>query len=96
MVASTVLLLDPTAKAKAPASRLADRPGDIRGATVGFVDNGWWSLSVVLNRYRQLLAERFGITEIVHYKKKPGSPSPDKVIDELAAKCQAVIVGLGH
>ncbi|MDO8672548.1 MAG: hypothetical protein Q7O66_14125 [Dehalococcoidia bacterium] len=96
MSESIVFMLDPTAEGQTSNAGLADRPDDLRGLTVGLVDNGWWSLGVVLERYRHLLAERFGITDVIHYKKKLSSPSPSEAIDDLAAKCQVVIAGLGN
>ncbi|MBI2865440.1 MAG: hypothetical protein HYX94_12875 [Chloroflexi bacterium] len=95
MSESTVFVLDPTSKPKVLGLKLAERPADIRGLTVGFLDSGWWSFGVVLERYRELLAERFGIRAVTYHKKKE-RPAPKELLDELATKCQIVINGLAN
>ncbi|MBI2864343.1 MAG: hypothetical protein HYX94_07235 [Chloroflexi bacterium] len=91
------LLLDPTAESDSLSIGLADRPGDIGGLTVGFVDNSsWWSWGAIFEPYRQLLEERFGVREVLHFKKAPNAPASSEVMEEIAAKCQVAIVGLGN
>lgn len=89
-------MLDPVAEV-----RVADvRPsvaGSLDGKVVGFIDNGWWSLGKVLGRFEELLYSDVHASKVVWHKKPDASHSaPPEVMDELANRCDAMIVGLGN
>ena len=94
MSGSRQFLLDPTAKPKPPSLKLASRPADIKGMTVGFLDNGWWSFGVFIDRTQRLLMERYGVRGGIHLKKFRGEAASKEKFEELAAKCQFIINGL--
>ncbi len=100
MCDSTVFMLDPTAKDKIQGARLAERQDDLRGSTVGFIDNGWWSFGVVLERYKSLLKQRYGVSDVLYVnREKEGIQNgrkPQQLIEELASKVDVVITGLGN
>ena len=61
---------------------------------VGIVDNGigksYWA------RVEELLKDKAKVTDIIRRKKiHMNQPSPLEIIDEIASKCDAVIVGVG-
>ncbi len=93
---STMFILDPTGKPKAIGLQLSSRPADIRGMTVGILDNGWWSFETVGKHYAKLLKERYGVKDVIHLKKKLSTPAPKETFEELATKCQVIINGLGN
>lgn len=89
-------ILDPTAQADEEEIALAPAVGDLNGKVIGFLDNGWWSLKVALTELEKLLNEKYHPAEIV-WRKKPGSQAaPEDIINELVAKCDMVICGLGN
>ncbi len=49
-----------------------------------------------MRRYKELLKERYGVGEVILHKKKPVHPLPKNDFEELAAKCDVVINGLGN
>ncbi len=96
MSEATIFILDPTAKARASGMRSAQRPTNMKGMTVGFLDNGWWSFGVVIDQFRRLLRERYGVGETLYLRKNTTVPAPNETIDQLAQKCRVVVNGLGN
>ncbi|MDO8672553.1 MAG: hypothetical protein Q7O66_14150 [Dehalococcoidia bacterium] len=95
MSESEVIILDPVALPKSASTRLASRPTDLKGITVGYLDNGWWSFGLLIDVVQKRLAERYGVSGAIYLKKNKSSPAT-KQIEELAEKCQVVINGLGN
>lgn len=104
MSGSTILIRDPIGKPKArELKKLADRPEDLRGLTVGLLCNSPWSFDVVMQRFKELLKERCGAGDVIFMKEgglgKSGKATAGRadpsVIEELASKCNVVINGLG-
>lgn len=96
MSGSKIFVLDPTAKPKAEGLTLASRPADIKGMTVGYLDNGWWSFGVFIDRVQGLLTERYGVKDSIHLKKIKSSPAPKETFETLATNCQIIVNGLGN
>ena len=85
-------VLNPAAEGKAASEKLASRPIDLKGATVGLIDNHKRNADVYLEELAELLKEKFGVAKVVNYRKASQSiPSPDEVLDDLASQCQAII-----
>lgn len=76
--------------------RAAPRLDTLRGKTVGFVDNGWWSFGVTCADWQRALVEQHGVKRVVTRKKPSSTPLPPQEIDKMAAEVDAVIVGLGN
>ena len=71
------------------------RIATLRGARVAVLDNGWTSMDVI----SKILAEELsalGASEVLHYETPHSRPSPVALIDEIAARADAAIVGLGN
>jgi hypothetical protein len=70
---------------------------ELRGKTIGLVDDGWggkWCRQF-FDRIGELFTERCGVAEVVHLEKPLLSkPSPDSLLDEVVARCDAAVVGL--
>ena len=92
----TIVVLDPTAKPRELRHAMAPRLPDLRGRKVGFLWNSKPNGDILFARLEELLREKFEITDSVHRRKPTASVAATKDdIDELAASCHAVIVGLG-
>ncbi|MBI2907427.1 MAG: hypothetical protein HYX92_07230 [Chloroflexi bacterium] len=93
---SRIVMINPVADAGIPASEVAPRIGGLNDKAMGFLYNGHYSAPVLFDAVRQKLTEKFKFSSVVD-KVKPnvGAPSPDATIDEVAAKCDAVVLGVG-
>jgi hypothetical protein len=92
----TVSVLEPVAEPAPIAGRLADRQPDLRGKTVGLLDNGQINANVFLRRVGDLLVERCGAVSVVHRRKEFWTRGATQAtIDELAGTCHAVVTGWG-
>ncbi len=102
MSEANMLILDPTGSVEASGLQLAPRPVDLRGKTVGVVDNGMWlSFAVVVERYKELLKEHYGVSDVIYVNLEKegvekGKARRQECIDELALKVDVVFTGLGN
>jgi hypothetical protein len=94
-------ILDPTgggrpAAAAAAGLEPADRPADLRGATIGLLENTKHNAALLLDEIGALLVSQHGADRVVRRTKTVFAlPVPDELRDELAASCDVVVVGVG-
>ncbi|HEX2276793.1 MAG TPA: hypothetical protein VHN13_06640 [Candidatus Tectomicrobia bacterium] len=87
-----VTVLHPAAEDVAEPQRLAPRLPSLQGTTVGLIDNHKRNADVYLEALGHLLQERYGVSQVVTYRKISQSlPTPDEVLDQLASTCDAII-----
>ena len=85
-------VLHPAAEEEARKQRLAPRLSDLRGATVGLIDNHKRNADVYLEELGRVLQEKYGVSQLVVYRKVSQSmPTPADAMDGLAAQCDAII-----
>jgi hypothetical protein len=91
------ILLSPEGHSAEQRAELAPRRlKTLDGATVGLLGNTKLNADAVLGAIGELLAERYGLETIVARTKPSFSlPAPAAIVDELMAKCQVVIAGVG-
>ena len=95
-VRSGVILM-PNAEEKADSvSILAARIPDLEGATVGVVNNSWRCMNILADELSSLLTERFKVAEILEERISAAQTLPLDRLDQMAARCHAVIVGIGN
>jgi hypothetical protein len=71
-------------------------PRDLRGKSVGFLDNTKANFDVLVRQFGVLLQEQYGVREIVHRKKANAStPAAPDIVAELAKRCDLVFAGSG-
>jgi len=91
-------ILDPTGRTTATpeAAALAPRPADLRGLTVGLLENRKHNAGLFLRELGRLLVERHGARGVLlRGKASIVMPAPDEIMDELARKCGVVVAGVG-
>ena len=85
-------VLHPAAEDTARKQRLAPRLSDLRGATVGLIDNHKRNADVYLEELGRVLQDEYGVSQVVTYRKVSQSmPTPEDAMDGLAAQCDAII-----
>ena len=90
-------ILDPTGRSagRTPA-RLADRPADLRGVTVGLLENRKHNAGLFLREVGRLLVERHGAGGVMlRSKASIVLPAADEIMDDLARECGVVVAGVG-
>ena len=91
-----ITVLNPTAPPRELRTEMASRPEDLRGKSVGFLWNSKPNGDVLFGRLEQLLREKYEIPEALYRRKPTASiPAEPQVIEELAARVQVAVVGLG-
>jgi hypothetical protein len=90
-------ILDPTGRtSQRERAELAKRPADLRGATVGLLENTKQNADVFLRELARLLVEREQAAGFVLRTKTAFAlPVPDEVLNELAEECAVVLTGVG-
>ena len=93
-----MIVLSPEGKAQTSAARVAARPRfvDLRGKIVGLLDNSKPNADKLEERFAELLKERFGVANVFTRRKLTAQQgAPKQVLDDLAARADFVISGLG-
>jgi hypothetical protein len=89
-------MLDPRASTTPGDRRLAPGLSSLEGQVIGIIDNGQSNSTTMFQELAKLLHEKFKPAEVL-FKTKPthmqGAPTP--ILEEFAARCDAVITGLG-
>jgi hypothetical protein len=91
-------ILDPTGRAVTTreAAALAPRPADLRGVTVGLLENRKHNAALFLRELGRLLVERHGAKcVLLRGKASIVMPASDEIMDELARECAVVVAGVG-
>jgi hypothetical protein len=87
-------VLNPTAEARAPELPLAHRLTDLRGKTIGFLNNRKANAGLLLAQVERLLRERCGDFVVVKGEKNAAMGAPEKVLNKLFL-CDAVVTAVG-
>ena len=90
-------VLSPAGVPRTPDEALRPRPGTLEGAVLGVLENNKEFSDWALDRVRDRLLASRGIGEVVqrrkHHLAQAASPA---ILEELNARCAAVLVGVGH
>jgi hypothetical protein len=97
MMTPTVCLIDPTGGAMAArAFVLAPRFADLRGKSLGLLDNSKSGSESILRTIAALLDDEFKWAEIVYVRKHSASlPPTPEVMETLRHRADVVITGVG-
>ncbi len=87
---------DPTAPSPEATQDLRRALGDLKGKTIGFIDNTKPNFNLLARDLGDLLQSRYGVKTVIQKRKRSVATSaPDEVLDELARECDLVITGSG-
>jgi hypothetical protein len=93
-----MIVLSPEGKARTSAASVAALPqfADLRGKTVGLLDNSKPNADKLEERFAELLKARFGVAKVIARRKITAQAgAPKEFLDELAAQADFVLSGLG-
>ena len=86
------VLLHPAAEDVAERHGTALRLSALDGMTLGLIDNRKRNANVYLEELARVLRDDYGVSDVVTYRKASQSmPTPPEVLDDMAAKCDAII-----
>jgi hypothetical protein len=91
-------MIDPTGRPSGEAAgpRLAARPARLDGLVVGLVANPKKNAEQFLDAVGELLAAEHGAADVVRTRKTSiTDPIPPATLDELAQRCDVVLIGVG-
>jgi hypothetical protein len=92
----TVRILDPTVAPDPVATGLAPRLPDLDGLRLGLLANGKVNADRLLRLVADALPPRHRVAEVVTRVKANASQlAPGELLDELAARCHAVVTAVG-
>jgi hypothetical protein len=93
-----MIILSPEGKAQTSAPRVAGVPqfSDLRGKTIGLLDNSKPNADKLTERLAELLKQRYGAADIIRRRKITAQQgAPKQYLDELASKADLILSGLG-
>lgn len=89
-------ILDPTAQPKRERRPLAQRPSTLKGLTIGLLDSSKRNSDILLAEIGRLLMTRYEAKEVMQRAKPTFTvPAPASLVDEMAARCHAIVTGVG-
>lgn len=90
-----MIVLNPALESTPLAARLAHRPTSLAGLTVGFLDNCKPMADVFLQELAEVMSERYGLEAILVGKLDAARVVTPGQLTSLAARCHAIITGIG-
>jgi hypothetical protein len=92
MTGAFITVLHPAAETAVKKDKLAPRLASLQGSTVGLIDNHKRNADIYLDELARRLKREYGVAEIMTYRKASQSvPTPQNVMDDLCARCDAII-----
>ncbi len=93
-----MIVLSPEGKARTSSARVASLPrfDDLRGKTIGLLDNSKPNADELQQCLADLLKARYGVAKVITRRKLTAQAgAPKEYLDELAAQADLVLSGLG-
>ena len=87
-------VLNPTAEAHTTDLPLARRTAELKGKTIGFLNNRKANAGLLLEKVEDILRTRLGEFSRVSGEKNAALPAPDDVLTRLS-HCDAAVVAIG-
>lgn len=89
-----ITVLSPVGARRAAAFAAPSLPADLKGLTVGFLDNAKSNFDVLVQQMGALLTAELGVARIVHRRKaNAATPAAPEIVEGLAKDCDLVFAG---
>lgn len=93
---ATITVLSPEGVRPQASLAVPPLPADLRGLTVGFLDNTKHNFDLLVQEMGEVLKERFGVKAVVYRRKANASTAAsDEIVEGLAKDCDLVFAGSG-
>jgi hypothetical protein len=93
-MSETLVILDPTLEVECAHGERASRSGEIH--ILGLLDNGKPNADRLLHKVADMLREQHPGLQIRYYRKSGAyRPASRALLEEVAAHCDSVLVGIG-
>jgi len=90
-------ILMPYAEAGVEGAGLASpRLVTLSGVTVGIVNNSWRCMNVIGDELTARLTADFGVQDVLQERISAAQTLPEDLVDVMATRCDAVVVGIGN
>ncbi len=70
--------------------------GALKNKRIGFLTNGWESYNTMGKKIEQVFRDEHGISEMKRYVIPTSCAPLDGLLDQVAAECDAAIVGMAN
>ena len=92
-MADEVVTLDPRDTSTTQSAGIAPRPGSLDGKVIGLLSNNKPNSELLLRGVSDLLKKKYSVKEVVEANKGTHRlPAPQDIVDDLVARCDAVVV----
>jgi len=89
-----ITVLSPVGGQRTAMTAVPSLPADLRGLTVGFLDNTKHNFDRLAEGIGAALVERFGVKRTVHMKKaNAATAASHEIVTALAKECDVVFAG---
>ena len=90
----TIRVLSPVGEPRAATIAVPPLPRDLRGLTVGFLDNTKANFDRLTREMGEQLKARFGVKAVVHRKKaNAATPAAPELVEAMVKDCDLVFAG---
>jgi hypothetical protein len=91
---SLITVLSPVGERRTATAAIPPLPADLRGLTVGFLDNSKHNFDRLVTGIGELLKERHGVERVVHLRKaNAATGAAPEILEALAKECDVVFAG---
>ena len=89
-----ITVLSPVGDLRTGATGIPALPANLRGLTVGFLDNTKHNFDRLAAGMGELLRERFGVKHVVHARKaNAATGAAREIVEALGKECDLVLAG---
>ena len=93
---SLITVLSPVGELRTATTAIPPVPADLRGLTVGFLDNTKHNSDRLLQKIGDVLKAEYGAAETRMWRKHNSSvPAHAEIIAELSRSCDVMVAGIG-
>ncbi len=76
--------------------RLARRPADLNGRTLGLLENGRPASPAILKEIGEVLGREYRLEQVLYFSKHNSAlPTQREVVNAILEKCDVLVVGVG-
>ncbi len=91
---ATITVLSPLGELGTAATTTPALPRDLRGLTIGFLDNTKHNFDRLVDGMGEILKARFGVKRVVHRKKaNAATGAAPEIVAAMAKECDLVFAG---